>query len=165
MAKTSAEPLFVDTNVLIDATDLRRPNHAAAVRLLERRPALVFSAQVAREYLAVATRPAAVNGLGLPLDRALANLSELRQVVRLLPEERPLLPSLLSLLGAVPCEGKAIHDALIVATMQVHRVRRIVTANAEHFARFREIVEIVEVYLRDDGPGKRPSTARSKASL
>lgn len=144
-AKTSASALFVDTNVLVDATDLERPRHAAAVALLERRTGLIFSAQIAREYLAVATRPQEVNGLGLSLRDALENLAELRGVLRLLPEEKPLLPALLELLREVPCGGKAIHDALVVATMKVHRVRALVTSNPGHFARFQDRIDVVEL--------------------
>ncbi|HEY3356011.1 MAG TPA: PIN domain-containing protein [Polyangia bacterium] len=144
MAKKSVEPALTDTNVLVDATDVKRPRHQAALALLEQRPGLVLSAQVAREYLAVATRPAAVNGLGLPLRAALENLAELRRVLRLLPEEKPLLPTLLALLREVPCEGKAIHDALLVATMRVHRVKVLVTSNPHHFDRFRSLVDLVE---------------------
>ena len=106
MAKKSAERVFVDTNVLVDATNLDRPSHASALAFLERRPGLVFSAQIAREYLVVATRPVAVNGLGLTLDVALANLAEYRTVIRLLPEERPLLPQLLRLLREVRATDK-----------------------------------------------------------
>jgi predicted nucleic acid-binding protein len=76
------------------------------------------------------------NGLGLPLGEALANVEEFRRRVRLLPEERPLLPALLQLLRTVPAQGKAIHDALVVATMRVHRVAELVTSNPGDFARF-----------------------------
>ncbi|MBI3181665.1 MAG: type II toxin-antitoxin system VapC family toxin [Myxococcales bacterium] len=135
---------LLDTNVLVDATDTKRPRHRVVLDLLERGTGLLISAQVAREYLAVATRPIAANGLGLGLDDAIANLQEYRRVARLLPEERPLLPALLSLLKSARCEGKSIHDALLVATMQVHRVRVLITSNPSHFARFAGLIEIVE---------------------
>lgn len=144
MATRSVEPSFIDTNVLIDATDSARPRHRTALTLLERQRGLVFSAQVAREYLAVTTRPVAANGLGLALPHALANLAELRRLIRLLPEEKPLLPALLALLEEVPCQGKSIHDALLVATMRVHRVRRLITSNPAHFERFGRFVEVAE---------------------
>jgi predicted nucleic acid-binding protein len=144
MAPRNAETALLDTNVLIDATDVARPRHTAALALLERRRGLALSAQVAREYLVVATRPTTVNGLGLAVRDALDNLGEFRRVVRLLPEERALLPQLLLLLKAVPCEGKSIHDALLVATLRVHRVRILVTSNPTHFARFGALIQVVE---------------------
>jgi predicted nucleic acid-binding protein len=94
------------------------------------------SAQVVREYLAVATRPAASNGLGLSLADALGNVRELRSRLRLLPEEKPVLPALLSLLEEVPCVGKRVHDAHLVATALVHRVGTIVTLNGTDFEPF-----------------------------
>jgi predicted nucleic acid-binding protein len=136
MATKDAEPSFVDTNVLLDATDRARPRRLSALRLLESGARLVFSAQIVREYLAVATRPVAANGLGLPLGEALGNVEEFRRCVRLLPEEKPLLPALLQLLRTVPAHGKAVHDALVVATMRVHHVAELVTSNPGDFARF-----------------------------
>jgi predicted nucleic acid-binding protein len=145
MAATNAEPAFVDTNVLLDATDRARPRHLAALKILERRRKLVFSAQIVREYLVVATRPVESNGLGLGLDHALENVAEFRRAIRLLPEEKPLLPALLDLLRAARVSGKAIHDALVIATMRVHRVRELLTSNHADFARFASGVKLTEI--------------------
>lgn len=69
-----SEPLLVDTNILIEATDTRRRFHGDATALIDAVGALVFSAQVIRECLVVATRPVNVNGLGMSLHEALENL-------------------------------------------------------------------------------------------
>lgn len=142
MATTNAEAAFIDTNVLLDATDRARAGHGPALRLLERRSKLVFSAQIVREYLVVATRPIEANGLGLALEPAMDNVAEFRHAIRLLPEEKPLLPALLELLREAPVQGKAIHDALVVATMRVHRISELVTFNAADFARFSAMVRV-----------------------
>ena len=64
---TVGDTLFVDTNVLLTATDESRPLHREATRLLTGEViqglSLAASGQVLREYLVVATRPADVNGL------------------------------------------------------------------------------------------------------
>jgi predicted nucleic acid-binding protein len=114
------------------------------VRLLEADPRLRTSSQVIREYLAVATRPAEANGLGLSVGDALANVREFRRRMRLLPEERPILPVFLSLLEEIPCRGKRIHDAHLVATAIVHRVRTIVTLNGEDFEPFAARITAIE---------------------
>lgn len=139
----SAEPVFVDTNVLIECTDEARRHHQEAIRLVETHARLVLSAQVVREYLVVATRPPSSNGLGLSLDAALSNVHEFRERIRLLPEERPILPTLLRLLGNVSCSGKRIHDAHVVATAMAHKIKVIVTLNAGDFSGFTAYVEIV----------------------
>ena len=133
---------FVDTNVLIDASNRARSSHLSAIQLLGSGLDLSLSAQVIREYLGVATRPAGRNGLGLSPDRALRNLDELRRVVRLVPEERPLSPTLLSLIRDHGCRGRAIHDANIVAAMLVHGIPTLVTANVSDFARYADRVEV-----------------------
>lgn len=140
----TAERLLVDTSVLLEATDEARAHHASARELIEGRGSFVFPAQVAREFLVVATRPAAANGLGMSLGDALDNLREFRRIIRLLPEEKPLLPALLALLEAVPCQGKRIHDAQIVAAAIVHRVGTIVTLNGADLAAFRDRVDVRE---------------------
>jgi predicted nucleic acid-binding protein len=129
-----AERLLVNTNILLEATDEKRPYHHEARALIESYRGLVLPAQVIREYLVVATRPATANGLGLPLSDALANVREFRRAIRLLAENRPLLPTLLRLLAAVPCTGTRIHDAHIVASAMVHKIKTIVSRNPERLA-------------------------------
>jgi predicted nucleic acid-binding protein len=144
MATKSAERALLDTNVLVDATDTKRARHQAALAVLETRSGLLINAQIAREYLVMATRPASSNGLGLDLEDALMNLGEFRRVARMLSETKPLLPALIKLLGEVPCEGKMIHDALIVASMGVHRVTTLITSNASDFTRFGRFIRVLE---------------------
>jgi predicted nucleic acid-binding protein len=137
------EPLLVDTSVLLEATDAGRRNHRSARKLIEQRQRLVFPAQVVREYLVVATRPVEVNGLGLSVQDALLNVEELRRLIRLLPEEKPLLKTLLDLLGKAPCRGKQVHDLHIIAAALVHKVPSIVTLNPRDFAPYAFAVTVV----------------------
>jgi predicted nucleic acid-binding protein len=138
-----AEAILVDTSVLLEAVDEARKHHVPARALLEGRARLVFPAQVIREFLVVATRPLSANGLGMEVSDALENIRELRRAVRLLPEEKPLLPRLLALLAEIPCQGKRIHDAHIVAAAEVHRIKTIATLDAEDFSSFVPRVTVV----------------------
>lgn len=61
MAMTDAEPLFIDTNILVYANVTESPYHAPALHAIQTayqagRP-LWISRQVLREYLATLTRP------------------------------------------------------------------------------------------------------------
>jgi hypothetical protein len=67
---------------------------------------------VIREYLVVATRPTAANGLGLRVTDTIENVREFRRSMRLLAEEKPVLPTLLGLLRK--CLARA--DALTLRT-------------------------------------------------
>jgi predicted nucleic acid-binding protein len=81
MAIRAGEPVFLDTSVLVAATDESRRHHDTARALIGRGRSVglpgATSGQVIRECVAVATRPVAANGLGLsPLD-ALRNVAHL----------------------------------------------------------------------------------------
>lgn len=147
MAIPVADRAILDTNVLLAATDEARPEHGRAVRALEEWPAtgvvLYTSGQILREYLAVATRPVDVAGLGLPRADALANVRVLRAHLTLLVEDRRVSDRLLQLLAEVECAGKQVHDANVVATMLVHGVESLVTINLSDFTRFDRHVRVV----------------------
>ncbi len=137
---------FIDTTVLLTATSPARPAHGAARALLEAGFAdrsLYLSGQVVREYMAVATRPAAVNGLGLAPADALGNVRQFLDRSNFLREDEGVRDTLLRLLHEVPCAGKPIHDANIVATMLAHGIRRVVTLNPQDFARFVPSIEVL----------------------
>src|SRR5690625_4770666 len=78
MTTPVADRAILDTNVLLAATDEAREEHEGAFRILNVWPAsgtvLYTSGQILREYLAVATRPVAHNGLGMARSDAVANV-------------------------------------------------------------------------------------------
>lgn len=143
MATRVADRAVLDTNVLLAATDEGRAEHAGALVVLDEWPAagtvLYTSGQILREYLAVATRPADENGLGLARADAVANVRELRSRLTFLAEDDKVGDRLLHLIDSVECAGEQVHDANVVATMLVHGVGAIVTINRSDFARFDDI--------------------------
>jgi predicted nucleic acid-binding protein len=52
------------------------------------------------------------------------------------------LERLLAILAAHPSAGKQVHDANIVATMQGHGVRRLLTFSTSDFRRFAGIIDL-----------------------
>jgi predicted nucleic acid-binding protein len=148
---------MLDTNVLLAATDEGRAEHAQALAVVNDWPAggttLYASGQIMREYLAVATRPADKNGLGLALAEALANVQAFRGRTTLLAEDSKVADRLLALATDCACGGKQIHDANIVATMLVHGIGTIVTINTGDFTRFWRHVRLVGLAAleADDG--------------
>ncbi|MHB8340959.1 MAG: type II toxin-antitoxin system VapC family toxin [Mycobacteriales bacterium] len=104
---------------------------------------LYTSGQIMREYLAVATRPAAQNGLGMARSVAVANVRALRTRLHLLVEGEKVSDRLLEVLEAVECTGKQVHDANVVATMLVHGIDTVVTINVSDFARFGGQVHVI----------------------
>ncbi len=143
MVTMVGETLFVDTNVLIIATDDTRLFHEDALRLLSNAATqglhLATSNQVLREYLAVVTRPVAVNGLGLSIVEAVANLRELTQDFYVCDETGQVSSCLLQLALAYNLHGKRLHDTNLIATMQVYGIRSIVTQNEYDFGPFQDV--------------------------
>ena len=146
MTTTSADtaPLVVvDTNVLLAATDRSRDHHEAATRFLnEEVRRLAVCPQVVREYLAVASRPVAVNGLGLSCEDAVANVEQFLEGLEVLAEGPATTRSLMNLVVTCPSVGNQVHDANVVAVALAHRAVAIVTDTARHFARFAHMVVV-----------------------
>jgi len=144
---TDASAVFVDTNVLLTATSPRRALHTNALRVLNDWPnrgiPLCTSGQIMREYLVVATRPTALNGLGMGTPEALANANAIRSRMRFLNENRAVFARLSALLNDINCSGKNIHDANVVATALSHGVQRILTSNIQDYERFVPGVELL----------------------
>ena len=143
MVPAAGDILFVDTNVLLTATDESRPHHRDARRLLGESGFsglhLAASGQVLREYLVVATRPLDANGLGLPVRDATANVSEFLRCIQLYDETEEVAGRLRQLGLTYGLHGKRLHDANIVATMSTHGIRALITENPGDFALFDEI--------------------------
>lgn len=146
MTTTSADPaalVVVDTNVLLTATDRSRAAHSAATEFLngdERR--LAMTPQIVRAYLAVATRPVEVNGLGLSGQDAAANVEQFLRDMELLPEDGATTRRLVDLIAQDSAAGRQVHDANLVAVALAHKADTIVTDNARHFARFADLITI-----------------------
>ena len=139
----AGEIVFLDTNVLLTATDESRPAHADANLIFRSGPQngrhLGISGQVIREYLVVATRPLDVNGLGLDIDTAIGNIDAIRERTVFFEETEPVASHLLSLARTHALTGKCLHDAGVAATMSVHNISILVTDNSGDFAPFRDI--------------------------
>ena len=138
---------MLDTNVILSATDEGRAEHRQAMVIFNdwagRGTALYASGQVMREYLAVATRPADKNGLGLKQADALANVRAFRTRTSLLVEDGKVADCLLGLLDETRCAGKQVHDANVVATMLVHGIDSLITINLADFTRFEHHIKLI----------------------
>lgn len=138
--------LFIDANILIYATRPASPWHTLAREAIDQALAnsvdLVVSPQVLREYLADTTRPAP-DGSHTPLADALDNVAVFRTALRVLEENGAVVDMLLAQLRQVSALGRQTHDANIVATMRAHGVRRLLTHNADDFARYNHLITVV----------------------
>ena len=137
------ELVFVDTNVLLSATNSASGDHETARRLFPgARDAgchLAVCGQVLREYAVVATRPATGNGLGMEHSNALRNMEWFRKQTVFLEETEPVFDELDRIIRHYKYAGKRIHDANIAAVAIAHNARTIITANTKDFSAIDEL--------------------------
>lgn len=146
-----ADPVFLDTNVLVYASRPNAAEHPAARTVLGQLEAdaipLWISQQVLREYLSVVTRPQA-NSQALPMAIALADVRYFSASFEVAEDSAAVLDRLLQLLAVHPVAGTQVHDANLVATMLAHGIHRLLTFNAADFQRFAGVVTLMPLPAR-----------------
>jgi predicted nucleic acid-binding protein len=132
--------VLVDTNVLLRRTQPDHPSHAVAVesvaRLLATGEPVYFTHQNIAEFWNVATRPAANNGLGFSVALTLSEVDKIEQALTLLPDSPAAYGEWKRLVVAHGVLGSKVHDTKLVAVMNVHGVRKILTFNTADFTRY-----------------------------
>jgi predicted nucleic acid-binding protein len=130
---------LVDTSVLARLANSADPFHvvaAQAVLELHRRgEVLHVTPQSFVEFRNMATRPKAVNGLGLSALETEAKAAVFEATFSLLADTPDIYPAWKALVGALGIIGKQVHDARLVAVCHVHAVRHLLTFNVAHFVR------------------------------
>ncbi|MGE4045275.1 MAG: type II toxin-antitoxin system VapC family toxin [Acetobacteraceae bacterium] len=132
--------VLVDTNILLRRTQPDHPQHSAAVesvaRLLTTGEPVYFTPQNMAEFWNVATRPVANNGLGFSIPLVLNEIGKIERVLMLLPDAPAMYGEWKRLVVQHNVLGSKVHDTRLVAAMNVHGVRRILTFNTADFARY-----------------------------
>ena len=131
---------LIDTNVLLRSavnTSVRNPAAAGAIAiLLTQGDELLLAPQVLMEFWSVATRPAAVNGFGWPVDVVRGEIDRLLDQFPLLPETPVVFGEWLRLVTKHRVIGKQVHDTRLVAILNTHQVARLLTFNTDDFKVF-----------------------------
>lgn len=101
-----------------------------------------ISRQILREYLAVLTRPQAFAQMP-SVEALIRQIQTFERMFHVADDGPEVTAKLLVLLTQTQVGGKQIHDANIVATMQVYGVSHLLTNNISDFARFRNNVSLI----------------------
>lgn len=138
--------LLADTNIVLRWIETDSAEHETTVRALDKlftqKTHVCICAQVLVEFWVVATRPRAVNGLGLTADEAAVRLREIEETFLLLPEPSDIAKRWADIVTANSVLGKQAHDARLVALMLSHGISQILTLNPQDFARYPEITPL-----------------------
>jgi predicted nucleic acid-binding protein len=132
---------LVDTNVLLHALAIANPQKAMArhaIKTLLRDGAdLCVGPQNLVEFWSVCTRPEKDNGLGKTVVATDRYCRFMESFLTILPETPAIFAEWRSLVVAYQVSGKKVHDARIVAAMNVRGLRRILTFNTDDFIRYK----------------------------
>jgi predicted nucleic acid-binding protein len=130
---------LLDTSILARLANTADAFHSVAaqavVELHRRGEVLHVTPQNLVEFRNVATRPVAVNGLGLAVVDAEAKATAFEATFPLLAETPDIFPAWKALVCALGVVGKQVHDARLVAVCHVHGVSHLLTFNVGHFTR------------------------------
>jgi predicted nucleic acid-binding protein len=134
---------LLDTSILGRLANVQDPCYvkaADAVAELHRRgETLHLTPQVLIEFRNFATRPVAVNGLGLPVSVVEIKAALFEATYPLLPDTPDIFPAWKRIVQSTATIGKQVHDARLVAVCHAHRITHLLTFNTVHFARFASI--------------------------
>ncbi len=139
--------VLVDTNVLLRVVEPLHAHHkpaVAAVRALRQADhVLCLVPQIHYAFWVAATRPLAVNGLGMTPEEADAELKNLAApLFRFLRDERGIYDPWRDLVRTQRVQGKSAHDARLVAAMQRHGITHILMFNVADFRAYPSITVI-----------------------
>jgi predicted nucleic acid-binding protein len=132
--------ILLDTNILSRMAQPGHGQHHAALdatdALQRRGDVLCLVPQVIYEFWVVATRPVAVNGLGLAVSVVANEVSRLKSIFPLLADTASIFDEWERLVTTQQIVGKNAHDARLVAAMAVHGITHLLTFNTGDFARY-----------------------------
>lgn len=135
--------VLVDTNILLRSAQPNHPlcSHAtlAVSKLLWESNAVFFCSQNIAEFWNVATRPAKLNGLGFSHEEALREISNIEELLTLLPDILAIYGAWKRIVRYHRVQGVRVYDARLVAIMSIYAVESILTFNTADFQRYHGI--------------------------
>ena len=142
----TVDSLFIDTNILIYSIVRKMPLHqlsrSTLEKLLTKKISLWISTQVVQESLAVLTRPNQFAQIITSADATEA-IQELLPNFQLAETTSAVTTRLLEIISIYDVKGKQVHDANIVATMQIYGLSNLLTANPNDFQRYQNRVTVL----------------------
>ncbi|MBV9469100.1 MAG: type II toxin-antitoxin system VapC family toxin [Abitibacteriaceae bacterium] len=138
---------LLDTNILIRLVYRADPHHlmvrAALYQLKQRGEIGYYTSQNLVEFWNVCTRPTtARGGVGLSLRETDAAARLIERLFVLLPDSPAIHTEWRRLVVAHSVSGVQVHDARLVAAMNVHGITQILTLNDSDFTRYQNIITV-----------------------
>ena len=142
-----------DTNLFLRLARQNDPQRQLALealqRLRSRNEVLCFTPQVLSEFWNVCTRPASARGgLGLSLTQTERKARLIERYFRVLPDSLATFEEWRRLVVTHSVMGVEVHDAKLVASMNVFLITHLITFNVADFKRYSGITAVSPADVR-----------------
>jgi predicted nucleic acid-binding protein len=132
---------LIDSNVFLRAAKRNDPDRRLALEAIRKLRAnnedLCYTTQVLVEFWNVCTRPTqARGGLGLSIQMTERKARLIENRFRLLTESLATHQEWRRLVASCSVSGVEVHDAMLVAVMNVHGITHLLTFNKDDFKRY-----------------------------
>jgi len=138
--------VLIDTNILVRSVQrshaLMRPARNALRFLYQQGNELCVTPQNISEFWNVCTRPREVNGLEHSIGEADRLTSRIELFFTVLPDSIEAFKAWRRLVVVNEVRGAKVHDARLVAIMEMHGVEHLPTFNTSDFKRFESITTL-----------------------
>lgn len=135
-----------DTNILLRSAEPTHPTYFQAINAVKTFLAsgdrVCLIPQNLIEFWNIATRPIDKNGFGWSPAKTDAEISRLESLLTVLSDSQAIYREWRKIVLANSVLGKQVHDARIVAAMNVHQITKLLTFNTKDFKRFQNITLI-----------------------
>lgn len=140
-------PYLVDTNVFLRLVSRNDPDRNTVLDALRnlgaRNEGLFYTSQVLAEFWTVCTRPSkARGGYGLSPEQTERKARMIERYCRLLPDSLATHQEWRRLIVTHSVMGVEVHDARLVASMNVHGVAGLLTFDSKDFKRYAGILVV-----------------------
>jgi predicted nucleic acid-binding protein len=138
--------VMIDTNILLRYLIQDFPEYPKIKKVVDdliyQGYQIWISRQIIREFSTVCTRPQNFMNTLSSL-QVTQHILTFPQMFKIADEDARVTQALVQLMQTIPLGGKQIHDANIVATMQVYYISNLVTLNIADFARFQALITLI----------------------
>jgi predicted nucleic acid-binding protein len=142
--------VFIDTNILVYARAAQSPFHNAALQVIQSLDdsgvEIWISRQILREYLSTLTRPQQFTN-PLSLETLIEDIRLFQTRFRVAEDNLQVTQQLLTLMEQISIGGRQVHDANIVATMQIYGISQLLTHNIADFNRFSKLITVLPLVV------------------
>jgi predicted nucleic acid-binding protein len=115
--------------------------------LVQQGDELCVAPQIIAEFWNVCTRPIEVNGLGNSIAATNRLTSRIEAFFTLLPDAAEIFEHWRRLIVTHEVKGARVHDARLVASMETHGLRRLLTFNAADFRGYGGMTGLTSIQL------------------